>query len=547
MKKALILIGLAFIFWGCATDVEQLEQELAATDFLSYTLAVSIAEEQVVQTRAQDKESLQIAVLLFNGQKQFLSLHPVLVKRQLDALTFEIELSLPKSKEKRSLHFLANYSEQWWSEHLSEAHVHSLLMQSEQTVLSSLKSTSGPFYWGSIAVDALQTSSDLKGKKIGLIAHQAQIKLTHSAASFELLSFDVHKKSQEGYIVGEPFVSLSTDARYQAYSGDQLSTQAGVFTSNYYLFPKNNQYTNSRASIILKASYKGQEGFYKLDLIDKNTGEYIDFHRNHIYHIHIQMVTSKGYSSLQDALKNPASNNLYYDVESQHLPSISDGLHTLSVDKVGALVMKQNFQHDIVVEYSHGNHNVVAAWLDNPERSSNNGDFIYHPTNIVGFRFYPDAKKLHVWLMKRPAKPQLFKLLLRTTDGSNLTRVLPYYVTTSYTRTDINFKTSATYQANQGDECYISFDVPEDMLAVAFPFYVYIQTNVLDPIPGQAMDISYDKQTNYFPYAFRYKVTDSMKGTRQTLRFRYNQSLPSTTNPSQLFVLESQYFDTIRQ
>lgn len=60
-------------------------------------------------------------------------------------------------------------------------------------------------------------------------------------------------------------------------------------------------------------SFKDKQLYYRLDLFDENTKEYLDIRRNCHYKIIINKVNSEGYSSLAEALANPGS-NLEYDI-----------------------------------------------------------------------------------------------------------------------------------------------------------------------------------------------------------------------------------------
>lgn len=65
-------------------------------------------------------------------------------------------------------------------------------------------------------------------------------------------------------------------------------------------------------SIILKASYKGQSGFYRIALRKDNS--LLEIVRNHRYNVSIIDVNNAGYSNVDDAIANPPSNALKVEI-----------------------------------------------------------------------------------------------------------------------------------------------------------------------------------------------------------------------------------------
>ncbi|WP_025002385.1 hypothetical protein [Prevotella dentasini] len=64
----------------------------------------------------------------------------------------------------------------------------------------------------------------------------------------------------------------------------------------------------------------------------------IDLIRNYNYIVNIISSKGKGYPTYDEAVRNPASNNLFASVELQDYADISDGEYTLIVDNTNAIM-----------------------------------------------------------------------------------------------------------------------------------------------------------------------------------------------------------------
>lgn len=118
-----------------------------------------------------------------------------------------------------------------------------------------------------------------------------------------------------------------------AYDGDDVlrySEKTGVsencIRSQIYLYENNGTLANNAANptiVIVKGTYKGITGYYRLDIFNTATGQkpYAahSITRNFLYILKITKIETVGYATADEAAANTASNNISYDVE------VSDG------------------------------------------------------------------------------------------------------------------------------------------------------------------------------------------------------------------------------
>ena len=122
----------------------------------------------------------------------------------------------------------------------------------------------------------------------------------------------------------------------------QTATEASKLTSlsdksPYYLYESTyvNGNKDKTVSVLLYGTYNNANYWYRVDLVKPNstTGviEYFDVLRNFAYNINITAVTA-GKTSAQDAITQPAGNNILSSLEIAHLTNVSDGTASLEVN-----------------------------------------------------------------------------------------------------------------------------------------------------------------------------------------------------------------------
>ena len=140
----------------------------------------------------------------------------------------------------------------------------------------------------------------------------------------------------EGYTGAMP----DNDERINKHTEFTESTTLLDKDASYYLYEStyikgNKDNKDKTVSVLLYGTYNNENYWYRVDLVKPNatTGviEYLDLLRNFAYNINITAVTA-GKTSAQDAITQPAGNNILSSLEIAHLTNVSDGTATLEVN-----------------------------------------------------------------------------------------------------------------------------------------------------------------------------------------------------------------------
>ncbi|MBQ3190063.1 MAG: hypothetical protein IJB61_02295 [Bacteroides sp] len=120
-----------------------------------------------------------------------------------------------------------------------------------------------------------------------------------------------------------------------------------------YIYERNHSNTNEPTCMLIKGRYvengeptlETPPTYYKLDFVydetDTNSKAYYNLLRNFIYTMNVNSVTGPGYNSIEEALKQPASNNIGGDAVAKDYTNISDGIGRLFVSSTYILFTKQ--------------------------------------------------------------------------------------------------------------------------------------------------------------------------------------------------------------
>lgn len=113
-----------------------------------------------------------------------------------------------------------------------------------------------------------------------------------------------------------------------------------------------------RTALIVKGSYKGTSGFYKVDLIynkgdDGASNIFYNILRNFEYKVTINEVTGYGHTNFDEAVASAASNNLSSSTVTANLSRISDGEQMLEVTNTYFMFTKSGTQTVLKYRYSY--------------------------------------------------------------------------------------------------------------------------------------------------------------------------------------------------
>lgn len=177
---------------------------------------------------------------------------------------------------------------------------------------------------------------------VELIRATAKVTVTYSGkgGDFALIGANVGNAPVNGFVFpdvnGSAGVAAIPVANYgmggdieQMLSGINPEVSNATFPLYLYESPKDNE-----TFVIVKGSYKGTEGYYRINLLTEDKTEQLPVLRNYYYRITITRAMRPGYSTAQEAIDNPAENGLQATIEVSDPYSheiISDGKHFLGV------------------------------------------------------------------------------------------------------------------------------------------------------------------------------------------------------------------------
>lgn len=159
---------------------------------------------------------------------------------------------------------------------------------------------SKPICWGKAILSDL-----MNGSKISLTRQCAKITVKTSVSGFEITDLRVWHSASKGSIAPAGYatnenLAVTTDLK----DGYIASGSAAVVAVN--------ETSAGKTDIIIKAKYKGTEGFYKVALYKKDTNktEQYALVRNHNYIVNVISVNDAGYTTEDEALKAQPENRL---------------------------------------------------------------------------------------------------------------------------------------------------------------------------------------------------------------------------------------------
>lgn len=216
----------------------------------------------------------------------------------------KIKTNLPKGTE--TVHLVANVPD------LTKAQAEKLDAMKDIT-----PDLSKPICWGKAKLSDLMNDS-----KISLTRQCAKITCTVDAAvsDFEITDLHVWHSASKGSIA---------PAKYEESTNENLAETTDLMDDTKPIAGGSavvavNETSAGKADIIIKAKYKGTEGFYKVALYkdDGKTAQYA-LVRNHNYIVKVKSVNDAGYATDAEALKAEPENRLKVTVVDDN-PEIFD-------------------------------------------------------------------------------------------------------------------------------------------------------------------------------------------------------------------------------
>lgn len=310
----MIWIGLLLSLASCKDSLEAitLGGDELPTEGVTLSIQLPNFTPQEISTRAGGETTESITSLwlvCYDTSDKYLDMQDC-TKAYADATADadgykKIKTNLPKGTE--TVHLVANVPG------LTEAQAAKLDAMKDIT-----PDLSKPICWGA------KTLSDLmKDSKISLTRQCAKITCTVDAAvsDFEITDLHVWHSASKGSIA---------PAKYEESTNENLAETTDLMDDTKPIAGGSavvavNETSAGKADIIIKAKYKGIEGFYKVALYKKDEGKTAQYAlvRNHNYIVKVISVNGAGYATEAEALKAEPENRLMVTVVDDN-PEIVD-------------------------------------------------------------------------------------------------------------------------------------------------------------------------------------------------------------------------------
>ncbi len=447
------------------------------------------------------------------------------------------------STKARHIHFIANHD---WKDFPQDIYLRG---KSDGEILGHL-STQSTEFWQIIQLPQLQPTS-LKDKVIKLLRNTSQVRVEVANSSiFTLSGFVVYNSSDRANVA--PFVYNKGGLVYEfPFKPKTPTVPAGTIykrpsdvegTGPIDLFEHENTDPASSIFVIIKGRKAGssRDGYYKVDFVDvdANTGvsTLLSIIRNHKYVISIKDVINDGYDTFEEAVRQPAGNNLFASVELSEYPKVSDGRNTLEVSNLGALYVKPG-KFNARILYSAGAQNVKlyhAYGSSDPYL----GAPIYTPG--IGSNNPEGSLEIPIKNIPQDGETKKYQIAVVGKDPdtkSTMSRVIVISLHKAYDfRARIEKKNDGYWGSSKDAAIY--FSIPREINSSVFPFDVYIYTSKLTPKNG-GMLLEVDRATNR--YRYKYTIRDA-SFVNQEIKLEFLQNGGSVSG--EVASLESDYFNT---
>lgn len=358
MKKIIIAITAVLGLAACIKDdiapVVPADNENVVLDF-----SVVVPETQTVTKAFSDTPNITgLTVFVFDENKMLLkAVNAAIADDAATTDRTEFTVTLPQHPSACTVHFVANCPLQ------------TLPAAGSETDIMTTMTTSGTAdaYWQCVAVpnliaandDLKETLVDTYFTKIPLIRNFAKITvgLASTVSGFTLKGYTLINAMTSGTVAPyntnkgtfESFNNGGTGLGYAALKANGYDgfVPAGVNPVTTVPTSVNNAepiYTYeskfkdaNNATLLVFGAYNGTDGYYKVDFVSSsntyNNGNF-EILRNLHYKVTINSVVGAGYSTIADAVKAVAGNNISASTDTQNLLNISDGTSRLFVDQV---------------------------------------------------------------------------------------------------------------------------------------------------------------------------------------------------------------------
>ena len=313
-------------------------------------------------------------------------------------IEYKYRVELGQSNYKRTIHLIAN-SPITINANGTSAY---RLGEHERRVIDNLYTEGGnEAYWASVSLENGITGVQkiVGGKQVfepseeliealtnvPMVRNYTRVKVTNNASAYladaEIMMMNIPDRGSVAPLISDGnYAQFATHARaansslnyndiaaqgYEGYEPNDMSLTNSTWGAMHEFYERRQQISGKEvatpAFAIVRGRYVGANGedaeysYYKIDICytDETTGavELYNLLRNIEYNITIIDVLGRGYTTLNEAATNAASNNLNFAVETKSLNSISDGERRLSVEYTQRVLTEGDAEFTLKYKY----------------------------------------------------------------------------------------------------------------------------------------------------------------------------------------------------
>ncbi|MBQ3152619.1 MAG: hypothetical protein IJB77_04075 [Bacteroidaceae bacterium] len=227
-------------------------------------------------------------------------------------------------------------------------------------------------YWNYRDVEKVAEGFQAQVQMVPLVRNYVKIELEDSIPAedkFQLEAYALYNVPTKGTVAPYNPGSISMFANYvdvdsgkcqsyenlsaQGYKGNEPYDDGTLLSKEInwvapgtpsYIYERSNRNSDTPTCMLIKGKYDGgNTTYYKLDFVhlEERDGAtvkvYYNLLRNFIYTMNLNSVKSEGYATVEQAIKQPASNNISGDAIAKDYTNISDGEGRLFVSTTGLL------------------------------------------------------------------------------------------------------------------------------------------------------------------------------------------------------------------
>lgn len=505
-------------------------------------------------------------------------------------------VTLLASSKKRYIHFISNYdfSEEGPNHFKPD---HQLLKIDEGQIIPRLftedkgEQVAKKVYWRVFDFDGLNESS-FQGVDFRLLRNRARIKVTSKEGiNFDFKGFCIHNAPNKGTVAsyyakdaGTPGVGDAVRPMYQevAYcfpTFPQRATLMGGYELQKKLarlgykdggldnkeFIEVYEYDNNMSEIesaggtketmfvIVYGQLNGttRPGYYKLDLAKileadgHALGKYLTaVIRNNSYVISIEEVHGEGAVTYDEAVRQPASNNIFASVELKEYGGVSDGKYNLVVENTDAMMLLPGqFSAGISFFSATGilNKNVEVFLLDADGKNGKlcKGKIDPNDSFVEYANYNGDLGRLYVNVKQIPPNNKVYKFkVVGKKDKSIMERTITLTLRPRF-QFKAELKEHNPYDNPQTERVDLTFTVPGALPKTLFPYKVRVAADYLSPYVGAEVNDGMKVVSEGTRVYYEYLVKTPTNGTdrRETIHFQR-----SRTDKSCVVTLMSDYY-----